>query len=601
MNSQKHNMTNFYMTTLQKHTKKTKVTKTKNVERSINLEAKNIAKQLGLEDRIETIARNEPFLKLKDHKDNFKNNLPCRLLVPSKSEIGHISKKFLDRINSDLRKKLKFNQWKNTTEVTSWFTKIEKKYYMEDDEKKVKNRFIQFDIKEFYPKITKDIFEKALSFAKKHTEIKRDELRIIRHSRKSLLFHKGEAWVKSNTSNSFDVTMGSYDGAEVCELVGLYILNDLTAKNIVKKEDLGLYRDDGLLSLKHNNGGIAERLKQKIIQSFKEIGFDIEININLITVDFLDVTLDLLSDSYRPYKKPNDKLLYIHKESNHPRNILKHLPISINKRLNQNSSNKNIFDHAKTEYEEALKQSGYKKVKLEYDPALKTPKQTRNKNRKRKIIWFNPPFSKNVSTDIGKQFLKLIEKHFPPHHRLHKIFNKNTIKISYSCTKNMNKIITGHNKKVLSKTSTNTNECNCRIKQDCPLPGKCRQKSVIYKCTVSVPEKPDKVYIGLTEAEFKTRYASHKSNCKNEDQAGSTALSTYFHKMKKEAKTDPLLKWEILKTVPAYSNITKRCLLCLQEKFEILSYKKQGELLNKRSELVAKCRHQNKFLLKNLK
>ena len=89
------------------------------------------------------------------------------------------------------------------------------------------------------------------------------------------------------------------------------------------------------------------------------------------------------------------------------------------------------------EYEEALKQSGYKNFDLKYDPEKPTPKQ----NRKRKIIWFNPPFSKNVSTNIGcKKFLNgLINKHFPPQNKLHKIFNRNTLKLSYSVHYGKNK------------------------------------------------------------------------------------------------------------------------------------------------------------------
>ena len=392
--------------------------------------------------------------------------------------------------------------------------------------------------------------------------------------------------------------MGSYDGAEVCELVGLFILNEL--KKEVKKEDIGLYRDDGLLVLKHEDGQKSDKLRKNIIQIFKNIGFEIEIKVKLKIVDFLDITLNLKDSSYKPYKKPNDKLLYINTESNHPPNIIKDIPISVNKRLNQNSSSKEIFNESKKEYEEALKQSGYKNFELKYNPEKQIPKKN-NKNRKRNIIWFNPPFSKNVTTNIGKQFLGLIKKHFPPQNKLHKIFNKNTIKLSYSCTKNMNKIITSHNKKILSKDTTETNNCNCKQKQNCPLEGKCREKSVIYKCTASVPNKPDKVYIGLTEGEFKTRHSGHKTTFKNEKYAKSTAISTYFWKTKEKEKTDPILKWSILKSVPAYSNITKRCLLCLQEKFEILSYKNQGELLNKRSELISKCRHQNKFVLQNLK
>ena len=52
------------------------------------------------------------------------------------------------------------------------------------------------------------------------------------------------------------------------------------------------------------------------------------------------------------------------------------------------------------------------------------------KQRKRNIIWFNPPFSKNVATKIGRYFLNLVDKHFPRDHKFHKIFNRNNIKVS---------------------------------------------------------------------------------------------------------------------------------------------------------------------------
>ena len=181
-------------------------------------------------------------------------------------------------------------------------------------------------------------------------------------------------------------------------------------KNEVKKEDIGLYRDDGLLVLKHENGQKSDKMRKKIIQIFKNIGFEIEIKAMLKIVDFLDITLNLKDGSYKPYKKPNDKLLYINTESNHPPNIIKDIPISVNKRLNQNSSSKKIFNESKKEYEEALKESGYKNFELKYNPEKQKPKN--NKNRKRNIIWFNPPFSKNVTTNIGKQFLDLIKNTF---------------------------------------------------------------------------------------------------------------------------------------------------------------------------------------------
>ena len=69
---------------------------------------------------------------------------------------------------------------------------------------------------------------------------------------------------------------------------------------------------------------------------------------------------------------------------------------------------------------------------------------TLKKNRSHDIIWFNPPFSQNIKTNNGKIFLKLIKKHFSNHHHLHKIFNLNTIKLSYSCMSNMSSFIKQH-------------------------------------------------------------------------------------------------------------------------------------------------------------
>ena len=72
-----------------------------------------------------------------------------------------------------------------------------------------------------------------------------------------------------------------------------------------------------------------------------------------------------------------------------------------------------------------------------------------------------------------------------------------------------------------------------------------------------------------------------------------------YGKMKKRENVTLDLKWEVLRTAKSYSDITKRCSLCLHEKLAIITYPYPDELLNRRSELVTKCRHENKFLLKN--
>ena len=88
------------------------------------------------------------------------------------------------------------------------------------------------------------------------------------------------------------------------------------------------------------------------------------------------------------------------------------------------------------------------------------------KTRKRNIILFNPSFSKSVSTNVAKTFLPMVTKHFPWSHKLHKIFNRNTVNVSYICMINMSNIIKGHNKKVISKPHDQIPKCNCRKKQN---------------------------------------------------------------------------------------------------------------------------------------
>ena len=81
------------------------------------------------------------------------------------------------------------------------------------------------------------------------------------------------------------------------------------------------------------------------------------------------------------------------------------------------------------------------------------------------LCFFNPPFSQNVKNNIGKTFLKLVKQYFPKHHKLNKIFNKNTLKLSYCCMKNMSSIIKQHNVKILSAESNEKRSCNCRNKE----------------------------------------------------------------------------------------------------------------------------------------
>ena len=123
-------------------------------------------------------------------------------------------------------------------------------------------------------------------------------------------------------------------------------------------------------------------------------------------------------------------------------------------------------------------------------------------------------------------------------------------------------------------------------------------QNVIYTATATTPSASPKTYIGLTEGPFKQRYSQHKLSFTHPKYKQSTTLSKFIWDSKTAGVT-PEVSWSISKTVPAYNNITKRCLLCLTEKLSIISFENQTDLLNNRSELLSKCRHQNKFLLSN--
>ena len=232
----------------------------------------------------------------------------------------------------------------------------------------------------------------------------------------------------------------------------------------------------------------------------------------------------------------------------------------------------------KTRLREALKKCGCK-AKLQ---CIQLNLQQNNTSRRtRKTIWFNPPFSLNIKTNMAEMFSQLIGTHFPPANKLHKIFNRNTLKVSYNCIQNISQIIKGHNKKVTQIKRNHQLDCNCRIKAVCPLNCDCRKKNVTYRCTSLTTFQPKKVYLGFAEGEFKNqRYYNHTQSFWNKNYSNSTTLSSYIWKIKKTKKETPTLVWEIIRTAPPYTNITKPCSLCFDEKLAILMYPNQSELSN---------------------
>ena len=161
--------TNYYKTTLEDYMRLLNKNVTKaykktdgNVPDAITTKDKQIAEKLGLDDRIDVSAHRDSYITMKDHKPDFANNPACRLINPSKTEIGIISKHLLDGINSKIIQATKVNLWKSTSNVIKWFNTIPEK---------CQHAFITFDVCEFYPSISEELLMKALDYASKFTKI----------------------------------------------------------------------------------------------------------------------------------------------------------------------------------------------------------------------------------------------------------------------------------------------------------------------------------------------------------------------------------------------------------------------------------------------
>ena len=315
----------------------------------------------------------------------------------------------------------------------------------------------------------------------------------------------------------------------------------------------------------------------------------------LSEVNFLDVTFSLPKDTYKPFRKPNSETLYINRSSNHPPNIIKQLPKSIERRISELSYGEQEFNAVKKDYEAALRSSGYNTTLHFNKPAVKS------RTRRRNVIYFNPPYNAAVTTNIGRQFLSLLDKHFPPHNKYHKLFNRNTVKISYSCCPSIGAIISTHNKTILNSAHNQTEPLRCNCRNECPMDrtGDCRSANVVYKATVTTDDEgSSKEYIGISATEFKLRYANHKQSFGNPSKRDATSLSQHVWRLK-ENNIPYSIKWCVLSRCKPYTCGAKLCNLCITEKYEILMSDPE-KTLNKRTEIVGKCRHRAKFKLKKI-
>ena len=200
-------------------------------------------------------------------------------------------------------------------------------------------------------------FNKTVSRRKLYYDFTSDELEMIMHSRKTLLFWQDSTWVKKEGDEDFDIPTAGYDGAEKCELIGIYIQNKLS--KLMKKKDFGLYRNDGLGILRNTSKTEADWKLKSIIKIFRGCGLSITCEVNKKTIDFLDFWFNLNEQTYEPCRKPNNEPIYINLQSNHPSNIIDDIPKTLSKRLTNISCNKNAFDRNVGIYQAPLKNNGF--------------------------------------------------------------------------------------------------------------------------------------------------------------------------------------------------------------------------------------------------
>ena len=159
--------------------------------------------------------------------------------------------------------------------------------------------------------------------------------------------------------------------------------------------------------------------------------------------------------------------------------------------------------------------------------------------------------------------------------------------------------MSNHNANLLKvPTPTAIKTCDCNVKMNCPLNGNCMSECVVYNANVHAPTKT-RTYHGVVGGMFKSRYHVHNTSFRHRKYENDTELAKYVWKL--HDKSDPYnISWSVATKAHPYICGSRKCDLCLSEKVLIA----QGDpevMLNKRDELISKCRHRNKYTLANYK
>ena len=140
--------------------------------------------------------------------------------------------------------------------------------------------------------------------------------------------------------------------------------------------------------------------------------------------------------------------------------------------------------------------------------------------------------------------------------------------------------------------------CNCRNKESCPLDGKCLQTCIVYKADV-IANKRSHIYYGASDGEFKSQYNNHTNSFRHRHHEQELELSKHIWKLQDKG-INLNGKWSVAANTSTYRCGTRRCDLCLPEKY-VTARANHKNLLNKKTEIISKCSHSNKYILNNIK
>ena len=162
----------------------------------------------------------------------------------------------------------------------------------------------------------------------------------------------------------------------------------------------------------------------------------------------------------------------------------------------------------------------------------------------------------------------------------------------------MSSVFKQHNYRVLSTTENVDRLCNFRNKENCPLDGKGLQSCIVYKADV-IPNKDSHIYYGASDGEFKSCYNNHTNSFRHRHNEQDTELSKHIWELQDKG-INFKVKWSVAAYASTYRCGSRRYDLCLTEKY-VIARANHTNLLNKRTELISKCRHKNNYILKNIK